>query len=51
MSRFVADAIRKELELKKNELKQAYISSNTDPSQNQALTDWNSTILDGSNDW
>jgi|EndMetStandDraft_5_1072996.scaffolds.fasta_scaffold3705548_1 metal-responsive CopG/Arc/MetJ family transcriptional regulator len=51
MSRFVADAIRKELEAKKQELRNAYISANKDPGQIQAANEWQGTLEDGVNDW
>lgn len=50
MSHFVADAIRKELEFKKKELRNAYISANKDPGQIEANNEWQSTIADGLNE-
>ena len=47
MSRFVADAIRKELEVKKQELRNAYISANKDLGQIEATKDWKGTLADG----
>ena len=46
-SRFVSQAIRKELELKKEELKNAYMAANKDEGQIEALEDWQSTLSDG----
>jgi len=51
MSRFVADAIRKELGIKKNELRNAYISANKDQGQNEATDEWQGTLADGADDW
>lgn len=51
MSRFVSDAIRKELLLKKEELRKAYLAANKDQGQNEAMTEWKSTIGDGSDEW
>ncbi len=51
MSQFVSDAIRKELACKKDELRKAYISSNTDEGQAESMEDWKDTIKDGSNEW
>ena len=51
MSHFVADAIRKEIELKKQELRKAYISANKDPGQVEANAEWQGTIMDGLDEW
>lgn len=51
MSRFVSDAIRKELVSKKEELRKAYISANKDQGQKEAMDEWQSTIADGSDEW
>jgi hypothetical protein len=51
MSRFVAEAIRKELEMKKQELRNAYISANEDPGQVEAMEEWSGTVGDGADDW
>jgi hypothetical protein len=51
MSRFVADAIRKELESKKAELREAYLSANQDEGQMEAMKDWESTLEDGLDEW
>lgn len=51
MSRFVAEAIRKELEMKKEELRQAYLLANEDEGQNEALNDWQGTLGDGLDEW
>lgn len=50
-SRFVADAIRKELESKKEELRKAYLSANKDEGQLEATEDWQSTLGDGVDAW
>lgn len=46
-SRFVAEAIRKELEAKKEELRKAYLAANEDEGQNEAIEDWSGTLGDG----
>ena len=51
MSRFVAEAIRKELEAKKEELRQAYQMANEDEGQLEATTEWESTLGDGTDEW
>lgn len=51
ISRFVADAIRKELEAKKQELREAYISANKDFGQIEAMKEWKETLLDGVDGW
>jgi hypothetical protein len=51
MSQFVSNAIRKELESKKEELKEAYLSANKDEGQREVMDEWESTISDGSNEW
>lgn len=50
MSHFVAEAIRKDLERKKEELRQAYLDANQDEGQNEARKDWESTVGDGLED-
>lgn len=40
MSRFVSDAIRKELDVKKQELRNAYIAANKDSGQIEATNEW-----------
>ena len=50
MSRFVSDAIRKELEAKKEELREAYRMANVDEGQKEALRDWENTVADGLDD-
>lgn len=47
MSRFVAEAIRKELEAKKEELRKAYLMANEDEGQLEATNEWEGTIGDG----
>ncbi len=47
MSQFVSDAIRKELEYKKEELKKEYLAANEDEGQREAIADWESTVGDG----
>ncbi|MGH2612847.1 MAG: hypothetical protein ACRDFB_07335 [Rhabdochlamydiaceae bacterium] len=51
MSQFVSEAIRKELETKKNELRLAYSKSNNDEGQSETTKDWENTLGDGSNEW
>lgn len=51
MSRFVSEAVRKQLEIKKLELRQDYIDANSDEGQLEAMHDWESTITDGADDW
>lgn len=45
MSRFVANAIRKELEVKKQELRDAYAAANNDLGQIEAMEDWQGTLV------
>ncbi len=47
MSQFVSDAIRKELEFKKEELRKAYLEANEDEGQKEIMAYWESTIGDG----
>lgn len=47
MSRFVSDAIRKELKIMKEHLRRAYRKANKDAGQLEALEDWGMTISDG----
>lgn len=51
MSRFVTNAIRKELEVKKSELRNAYLQANKDEGQVEVSKDWEGTIGDGSETW
>ncbi len=51
MSRFVTEAIRKELEVKKNALRNAYLDANQDEGQIGASKDWEGTVGDGSETW
>lgn len=51
MSRFVSEAIRKELEPKKEELRRAYEMANEDEGQLEATTEWQGTLVDGVDDW
>ncbi len=48
MSSFVSEAIRKELETKKNELRLAYSKANKDEGQREASKEWENTLGDGS---
>jgi hypothetical protein len=50
-SRLVADAIRKELEIRKEELRNAYLAANEDKGQLEATADCDSTLGDGVNEW
>jgi hypothetical protein len=51
MSQFVSDAIRKELEAKKNQLRKEYATIKKDKGQLEAMKDWESTVGDGLDDW
>jgi hypothetical protein len=51
MSQFVSEAIRKELFIKKEELKEAYFASNKDEGQREGMDEWKNTLDDGSNEW
>ena len=51
MSQFVSEAIQKELEAKKTELRRAYFLAKEDNGQKEAANDWNHTIADGSDAW
>lgn len=53
MSRFVSDAIKKELEVKKRELREEYKDMQSDPAQREVMKDWEATIGDGidENEW
>ncbi|MBS0654473.1 MAG: hypothetical protein JSR46_01740 [Verrucomicrobia bacterium] len=50
-SRFVSDLLRDALEIKKQKLRQAYSDANTDEGQVEAMSDWETTIADGFDDW
>ncbi|MGZ3634055.1 MAG: hypothetical protein ACXWM7_07215 [Parachlamydiaceae bacterium] len=50
-SRFVAEAIRRELEIKKRELREAYLSANKDIGQQEALAEWCGTLADNEDEW
>lgn len=51
MSQFVAEAIRKQLEIKKQELRKAYLMSNEDEGQHEANVEWQGTLGDGADEW
>ena len=51
MSQFVAEAIRKELEVKKEELRVAYMQSEEDEGQTEAMEEWKETLADGAEEW
>lgn len=51
MSQFVSEAIRKELETKKDELRQAYQMANKDEGQRETIEEWEDTTGDGSDEW
>lgn len=51
MSRFVSDAIKKDLHAKKEELRQAYLAANKDAGQKDAMEDWDTVVGDGSDEW
>ena len=47
MSSLVSEAIRKELELKKEELRRAYMDANKDKGQMETMKEWDATTNDG----
>lgn len=51
LSKFVAEAIKKSLAEKKRELKEQYLMANEDEGQNEAAMDWESALMDGSDEW
>jgi hypothetical protein len=51
MSRFVTDAIRKELIAIKLELKKQYLEAEKDPGQIEVRNEWDITVADDSDDW
>jgi len=51
MSQFVSNAIRKELEFKKEELRKAYLAANQDEGQQEAMDEWESTVGDATDEW
>lgn len=51
MSQFVSDAIRKELEAKKEQLRNEYSMGRKDKGQLEAMKDWETTIGDGLDEW
>jgi hypothetical protein len=51
MSQFVSNAIRKELEFKKEELRKAYLAANEDAGQQEAAGEWEATLGDGIDEW
>lgn len=51
MSRFVSEAIRKELKAKKEELRRSYQQANEDEGQEDAIKDWENTIADDAEEW
>jgi len=51
MSRFVSDAIRKEIDAKKEELREAYRLANEDEGQKEIMSDWQATSADGLDEW
>jgi hypothetical protein len=50
-SRFVSELLRDALEIKKQELRQAYFEANNDEGQLEAMKDWEGTVADGSDEW
>ena len=50
MSHFVSEAIRKELDTKKKELRQAYLMANKDKGQREAIENWEDSLEDGLNE-
>lgn len=51
MSRFVTEAIRKELLSRKAELRKHYSEAEKDPGQVEARNEWDSTAADGFDEW
>lgn len=47
MSRFVSEAIRKELDSKKKDLERAYFMANEDEGQIESMEDWECALKDG----
>lgn len=50
-SRFVAQALRKELDAKKRKLRDAYLSANKDAGQIEATEEWQTTLGDSVDEW
>lgn len=51
MSRFVTEALRKELLSRKMDLRKHYAEAAKDPGQLEAKDDWDSTAQDGLDEW
>lgn len=51
MSRFVSEAIRKELLTKKEELRNHYLQTKKDKGQLEAEKEWEGAVGDGANEW
>lgn len=51
ISKFVSQAIKKQLSARKTALKRQYISANKDKGHKEVMKDWESTISDGNYDW
>lgn len=51
MSKFVSCAIQKELNAKKEALREAYRMANEDEGQIEVTEDWESTVSDGTEEW
>ena len=45
MNQFVSNAIRKELEFKKEELREAYLTANQDEGQQEVIDEWENLFL------
>lgn len=50
-SRFVAEAIRKELKARKDKLRKAYLDANEDIGQFEATEEWQGTLGDAADEW
>jgi len=50
VSRFVSDAVRKELDAKREDLCHAYLRANEDEGQKEAIKEGEATVTDGSNE-
>ena len=51
MSLFVSDAIQKELQAKKDQLRKEYAMGREDEGQQEAMKDWEATVGDGLDEW
>ena len=51
MSLFVSDAIQKELQAKKDQLRKEYAMGREDEGQQEAMKNWETTVGDGLDEW